>query len=119
MPASMQDAPMWSTSMVMQAMVLRAVPLKVRRGESAVIKNTSFRSLKIVTGTITEERRRFLRLMRQNLHRTCKIGAKCLTEKARDSTIKKIIELSQMKDEKDSQRIGRLRTRKDGRRLWA
>ena len=32
---------------------------------------------------------------------------------------KKIIELSQMKDEKDSQRIGRLRTRKDGRRLWA
>ena len=27
-PASMQDAPMWSTSMVMQAMVLRAVPLE-------------------------------------------------------------------------------------------
>ncbi|EDP22969.1 hypothetical protein FAEPRAM212_00279 [Faecalibacterium prausnitzii M21/2] len=42
-----------------------------------------------------------------------------MTEKARDSTIKKIIELSQMKDEKDSQRIGRLRTSKDGRRLWA
>jgi len=34
----MQDAPMWSTSMVMQAMVLRAVPLKLQRGESAVIK---------------------------------------------------------------------------------
>jgi hypothetical protein len=48
-----------------------------------------------------------------------KSGQKCLTEKARDSTIKKIIELSQMKDEKDSQRIGRLRTSKDGRRLWA
>ena len=32
---------MWSTSMVMQAMVLRAVPLKLQRGESAVIKNTS------------------------------------------------------------------------------
>ena len=29
---------MWSTSMVMQAMVLRAVPLKLRRVESAVIK---------------------------------------------------------------------------------
>ena len=29
---------MWSTSMVMQAMVLRAVPLKLQRGESAVIK---------------------------------------------------------------------------------
>ena len=37
-PASMQDAPMWSTSMVMQAMVFRAVPLKLRRVESAVIK---------------------------------------------------------------------------------
>ena len=46
---------MWSTSMVMQAMVLRAVPLKVRRGESAVIKNTSFSLQKIVTGTITKE----------------------------------------------------------------
>ena len=29
---------MWSTSMVMQAMVFRAVPLKLRRVESAVIK---------------------------------------------------------------------------------
>ena len=38
-----------------------------------------------------------------------------MTEKARDSTIKKIIELSQMKDEKDSQRIGRLRTSKNGK----
>jgi hypothetical protein len=72
MPASMQDAPMWSTSMVMQAMVLRAVPLKVRRGESAVIKNTSFSLQKIVTGTITKERRRFLQKSRQNLHRACK-----------------------------------------------
>ena len=40
-----------------------------------------------------------------------KSGQKRLTEKVWDSTIKKIIELSQTKDEKDSQRIGRLRTR--------
>jgi hypothetical protein len=45
------------------------------------------------------------------MHRNgAKIAPKCLTKAGRDSTLKKKIELQQEQDEKDSQKIGRLRT---------
>lgn len=97
-PASRQDAPRWSSSILQRASRLRAVPLNAGR----CVWGTTINNPPKECG--------FDFLLQESPYFLWKFPLGCLTKAGRDSTLKKKIELQQEQDEKDSQKIGRLRT---------
>ena len=97
-PASRQDAPRWSSSILQRASCLRAVPLSAGR----CVWGTTINNPPKECG--------FDFLLQESPYFLWKFPFGCLTKAGRDSTLKKKIELQQEQDEKDSQKIGRLRT---------